>query len=172
MCPRAGTHTYTTERYQERGNRKRVRDIVVRTEKPTARGGGGGTQSSRDIQRDPAGQQFWDTPPGSLFPGRHLPVKELRVLKTRSVLLRRRSAGRKEKPMARRRTRARITARIMKPMLMWMRTGGKVGNAPDSPLLSKVTLQSHPQQTPLKFSHRHPQYRPQCHRQSHLLETP
>lgn len=27
--------------------------------------------------------------------------------------------------MARRRTRARITARIMKPMLMWMRTGGK-----------------------------------------------
>lgn len=28
-----------------------MRDIVVRTEKPTARGRGGGTQSSRDIQR-------------------------------------------------------------------------------------------------------------------------
>ena len=68
-------------------------------------------------------------------------MKELRVLKTRSVLLRRRSAGRKEKPMAKRRTRDRIMARIMKPMLMWMRTGGKGGNAPDSPL---DTLQGHP----------------------------
>ena len=33
----ARTHTDRTERYQEQGNRKRVRDIAVRTKKPTAR---------------------------------------------------------------------------------------------------------------------------------------
>lgn len=34
---RVRARTYTTERYQEQGNRKRVRDIAVRTKKPTAR---------------------------------------------------------------------------------------------------------------------------------------
>ena len=76
-----------------------------------------------------------------LPPGKHSPMQKLRELKMRSALLRRRNTGRKEKPMARRRSRHRMRATIMKPMLMWMRTGREGGNAPESP---PDTLQGHP----------------------------
>ena len=83
-------------------------------------------------------------------PSRHLPVLKLRELKTRSILVRRRKTGWKERHMVGRRVRHRIRASIMKPMLIWMRTRGRRGNVQSHPqILSKVTLLPHPTDIPM-----------------------
>lgn len=80
-------------------------------------------------------------------PSQHLPMQKLRELKTRSIFFRRWKTGRKERPMVGRRTRHRARASIMKPMLMWMRTGGRAGRGLSQShpqTLSKVNPQTDP----------------------------
>lgn len=154
---RARKHTHKTERYQEGVERKSGNQeeserpsTLTPTEKDielrNTQGGWDGepkrhskteTQQDRNSEthkaRKRAPGRDAEVGRAPLPPGKHLPMQKLRELKMRSALLRRRNTGQKEKPMARRRTRHRVRARIMKPMLMWMRTGRRGGSAQGHP---------------------------------------
>lgn len=137
------THPTPTEKFKNRaervgqGSQETFKDRVSRTEILR--------YTSPKPKRESWGKTLGVS---SLPPGQHLPVLKLRKLKTRSILVRRRKTGRKERHMKGRRMRHRVRASIMKPMLIWMRTGGR-GNAAQS---SPDALQGHPPNSPYRQS--------------------